>query len=216
MIMTCFMAPEAGRDYTDSDDWMDAESYKENKNNENKIDNNNNGGYGETSQPETYKGKETPSDNGETSQPDSYKGKDNPDDVDEQKMKVEETLLDAGQSDNNNNGDNGGYGETSQQDSYTGKEPKETPLDAGQSDNNNGGYGETSQPDAGQSDNNNNADNGYGETSQPKKYEGEEKVEQEQNHVENGTCDEEPEVKVEETVIGAGQSEKGKNNGRCR
>ena len=133
MIMKCFMAPEAGTDYTDGD-WMDADSYKEK--NDNKIDNNNNGGYGETSQPETYKGKETPSDNGETSQPDSYKGKETP-------------------------GDNG-------------------------------------------------------ETSGPKRYEGEEKVEQEQNHVENGTCDEEPEVKVEETVIGAGQSEKEKNNGHCR
>ena len=182
MIMECFMAPEAGTDYTDGD-WMDADSYKEK--NDNKIDNNNNGGYGETSQPETYKGKETPSDNGETSQPDSYKGKDNPDDVDEQKMKVEETLLDAGQSDNNN-ADNGD------------------------------GYGETNQPDAGQSDNNNNNNGGYGETSQPKRYEGGEKPEQEQNHVENGTCDEEPEVKVEDTVIGAGQSEKEKNNGHCR
>ena len=198
MIMKCFMAPEAGTDYTDGD-WMDADSYKEK--NDNKIDNNNNGGYGETSQPETYKGKETPSDNGETSQPDSYKGKDNPDDVDEQKMKVEETLLDAGQSDNNN-GD--GYGETSQ-------------PDAGQSDNNNnnddGGYGETSQPDS-YKGKETPGDNG--ETSGPKRYEGEEKVEQEQNHVENGTCDEEPEVKVEETVIGAGQSEKEKNNGHCR
>ena len=203
MIMTCFMAPEAGRDYTDSDDWMDADSYKEN-NNDNKIDNNNNGGYGETSQPETYKGKETPSDNGETSQPDSYKGKDNPDDVDEQKMKVEETLLDAGQSDNNNADNGDGYGETSQ-------------PDAGQSDNNNnnddGGYGETSQPDS-YKGKETPGDNG--ETSGPKRYEGEEKVEQEQNHVENGTCDEEPEVKVEETVIGAGQSEKEKNNGHCR
>ena len=198
MIMKCFMAPEAGTDYTDGD-WMDADSYKEK--NDNKIDNNNNGGYGETSQPETYKGKETPSDNGETSQPDSYKGKDNPDDVDEQKMKVEETLLDAGQSDNNN-GD--GYGETSQ-------------PDAGQSDNNNnnddGGYGETSQPDS-YKGKETPGDNG--ETSGPKRYEGEEKVEQEHNHVENGTCDEEPEVKVEETVIGAGQSEKEKNNGHCR
>ena len=205
MIMTCFMAPEAGRDYTDSDDWMDADSYKENNNNDNKIDNNNNnGGYGETSQPETYKGKETPSDNGETSQPDSYKGKDNPDDVDEQKMKVEETLLDAGQSDNNNADNGDGYGETSQ-------------PDAGQSDNNNnnddGGYGETSQPDS-YKGKETPGDNG--ETSGPKRYEGEEKPEQAQNHVENGTCDEEPEVKVEETVIGAGQSEKEKNNGHCR
>ena len=204
--MKCFMASEAGTDYTDGDDWMDAKSYKENKNNnDNEIDNNNNnnGGYGETSQPESYKGEEKPENEQKH--------------VDEQKMKVEETLLDAGQSDNNNNGDNGGYGETSQQDSYTGKEPKETPLDAGQSDNNNGGYGETSQPDAGQSDNNNNnADGGYGETSQPKRYDSGEKPEQEQNHVENGTCDEEPEVKVEETVIGAGQSEKEKNNGHCR
>ena len=198
MIMTCFMAPEAGRDYTDSDDWMDVGSYKENNNNDNKIDNNNNnGGYGETSQPETYKGKETPSDNGETSQPDSYKGKDNPDDVDEQKMKVEETLLDAGQSDNNNADNGDGYGETNQ-------------PDAGQSDNNN------NNNNNGDNNNNNNNNGGYGETSQPKRYDSGEKPEEAQNHVENGTCDEEPEVKVEETVIGAGQSEKEKNNGHCR